>query len=149
MADIKEVFEMTTKQMEPDQDSWSDQERRQRRTTRNRKVGAFSLVACIVAGAIVVITATDGHRTEPAPSVAAPGGTGQTLSIVDVGSGTSTSIRVPLGAADFDVTLDGSMVTYTDLDDNGDPTLGFYETYEYDDQGKFSVTGTVEKESGQ
>ena len=35
-----------------------------------------------------------------------------------------------------------------DLDDNGDPTLGFYETYEYDDQGKFSVTGTVEKESG-
>jgi branched-chain amino acid transport system substrate-binding protein len=33
-----------------------------------------------------------------------------------------------------------------DLDDNGDPTLGFYETYEYDDQGKFSVTGTVEKE---
>ena len=36
-----------------------------------------------------------------------------------------------------------------DLDDNGDPTLGFYETYEYDDQGKFSVTGTVEKESGE
>jgi branched-chain amino acid transport system substrate-binding protein len=35
-----------------------------------------------------------------------------------------------------------------DLDDNGDPTVGFYETYEYDDQGKFSVTGTVEKESG-
>jgi branched-chain amino acid transport system substrate-binding protein len=36
-----------------------------------------------------------------------------------------------------------------DLDDNGDPTLGYYETYEYDDQGKFSVTGTVEKESGE
>jgi branched-chain amino acid transport system substrate-binding protein len=36
-----------------------------------------------------------------------------------------------------------------DLDDNGDPTLGFYETYEYDDQGKFSVTGTVQKESGE
>ena len=36
-----------------------------------------------------------------------------------------------------------------DMDDNGDPTLGFYETYAYDDQGKFSVTGTVEKESGQ
>jgi branched-chain amino acid transport system substrate-binding protein len=36
-----------------------------------------------------------------------------------------------------------------DLDDNGDPTLGFYETYEYDDQGKFSVTGSVEKESGE
>jgi branched-chain amino acid transport system substrate-binding protein len=36
-----------------------------------------------------------------------------------------------------------------DLDDNGDPLVGFYETYEYDDKGAFSVTGTVEKESGQ
>jgi branched-chain amino acid transport system substrate-binding protein len=36
-----------------------------------------------------------------------------------------------------------------DLDDNGDPTVGFYETYEYDDQGKFKVTGTVQQESGE
>lgn len=32
-----------------------------------------------------------------------------------------------------------------DLDDNGDPLIGFYDLYEYDDAGKFSVTDKVEK----
>ena len=32
-----------------------------------------------------------------------------------------------------------------DLDDAGDPTLGFYDLYEYDGAGKFSVTDKVEK----
>ena len=32
-----------------------------------------------------------------------------------------------------------------DLDDNGDPLIGFYDLYAYDDQGKFEVTGKVEK----
>lgn len=32
-----------------------------------------------------------------------------------------------------------------DLDDNGDPTIGFYDLYEYDDAGEFSVTDKVEK----
>ncbi len=31
-----------------------------------------------------------------------------------------------------------------DLDDNGDPTVGFYEKWNYDKSGKFSVTDTVE-----
>lgn len=47
MTELKEVFEMTTKQMEPDQDSWNQQERRQRRTARNRKVGALVVAAAI------------------------------------------------------------------------------------------------------
>jgi branched-chain amino acid transport system substrate-binding protein len=34
-----------------------------------------------------------------------------------------------------------------DLDDNGDPTIGFYDLYEYDGQGEFSVTGKVQKEA--
>ena len=32
-----------------------------------------------------------------------------------------------------------------DLDENGEPAIGFYDLYEYDDQGKFSVTDKVEK----
>jgi branched-chain amino acid transport system substrate-binding protein len=32
-----------------------------------------------------------------------------------------------------------------DLDDNGEPSIGFYDLYEYDDAGKFTVTGKVEK----
>ena len=43
----------------------------------------------------------------------------KTLSIIDVGSGTATTLTVPSGASEFDFTLDGSMVAYTDLDENG------------------------------
>jgi ABC-type branched-subunit amino acid transport system substrate-binding protein len=32
-----------------------------------------------------------------------------------------------------------------DLDENGEPAIGFYDLYEYDDAGEFSVTGKVEK----
>jgi hypothetical protein len=55
MTELKEVFEMTTKQMEPDQDSWNQQERRQRRTVRNRKVGALVVAAAIGLAAVVLI----------------------------------------------------------------------------------------------
>ena len=56
------------------------------------------------------------RRDEPAT---APDGAGQTLSIVDVGSGTETAFTAPEGASGFDVTLDGSMIAYTDRDENG------------------------------
>ena len=32
-----------------------------------------------------------------------------------------------------------------DLDENGEPSIGYYDLYEYDDAGEFSVTGKVEK----
>jgi hypothetical protein len=39
VSELREVFEMVTKQAEPDVDAWRDQERRQRRKSRNRKLG--------------------------------------------------------------------------------------------------------------
>jgi Tol biopolymer transport system component len=41
------------------------------------------------------------------------------LSIVDVSSGTATPFTAPVGTSEFDVTLDGSMIAYSDLDENG------------------------------
>ncbi len=35
----------------------------------------------------------------------------------------------------------------TDLDENGDPTIGFYELYSYDDKGAFTVEDSVEQEA--
>ena len=64
MPELKEVFDMVTNQTEPDLDSWNKQEERQRRTARDRKVGALVLVAAIaVAAAVVLIRADDGART--------------------------------------------------------------------------------------
>lgn len=66
MPDLREVFEMTTKQMgEPDLDSWREQEKRQRRASRNRKIGAITLAAVIVV--VGVILGTSALRTDDGP----------------------------------------------------------------------------------
>jgi Tol biopolymer transport system component len=69
MSELKEVFEMVTKQTEPDLDAWRDQEHRQRRAARNRKAGAIVLVAALVLGVIAfatVLRPTDDSKVAPA-----------------------------------------------------------------------------------
>jgi Tol biopolymer transport system component len=65
MPDLREVFEMTTKQMgEPDVDSWREQEKRQRNANRNKKVGAIALAAAIVLVAVVwIVGIREGEDT--------------------------------------------------------------------------------------
>jgi Tol biopolymer transport system component len=128
MPELREVFEMTTKQMgEPDLDSWREQERRQRKATRNRKLGAIVVAAALlIAGVVVGVSTLGNDDVQPGgssdDSTLTPDGAEQTLSIIDVGSGTATPFTAPAGASDFDFTLapaaHGSMVAYTDLDEN-------------------------------
>jgi hypothetical protein len=67
MSELREVFEMVTKQTEPDVDAWREQERRQRRTSRNRKLGALAVAAAIgiVAVVVVIRAADEGTGTQP------------------------------------------------------------------------------------
>lgn len=58
MPDVREVYEMVTKQKPSDSGALERQHTRQIRTMRNRKVGAFALVAAIVVTAVAVILAT-------------------------------------------------------------------------------------------
>jgi hypothetical protein len=57
-TDIREVYEMVTKQKPSDTGALERQRTRQIRTMRNRKVGAFAVVAAIVVAAVAVILAT-------------------------------------------------------------------------------------------
>jgi dipeptidyl aminopeptidase/acylaminoacyl peptidase len=57
MNELKELFELITTHAEPDQNSWKEQERRQRRSARNRKLGAIGLAAALIAGAVVFAAA--------------------------------------------------------------------------------------------
>ena len=72
MPDLREVFEMTTKQMgEPDVDSWREQERRQRNASRNKKLGVFAVAAAIAVLAVAVIVGSlvgprHDHTCQPA-----------------------------------------------------------------------------------
>ncbi len=70
MPELKEVFDMVTKQTEPDLDSWTEQEERQRRSTRGRKLGVYALVAALIAGLVVLAVASQhqsrsGVATQP------------------------------------------------------------------------------------
>jgi hypothetical protein len=66
MPELREVFEMVTKQTEPDLDAWHQQERRMRRSARNRRLGAIGLVAALGVAAVAIVVAS---RPEPVQSV--------------------------------------------------------------------------------
>jgi Tol biopolymer transport system component len=120
MPDVQEVFRMSTQKVRQEPGAMDRQHTRQRKAARNRKLGTFAVVGCIGAALTVAVLVASGQRDEPATSVATqPGGTEQTLRIVDVGSGAGTAFTAPMGAGEFDFTLDGSMLTYSDLDENG------------------------------
>ncbi len=75
MPELKEVFDMVTKQTEPDLGSWNEQEHRQRRSARNRRVGAFAIVAVLGTVAAIValrLNADERDRTGTQPAPVAP-----------------------------------------------------------------------------
>jgi Tol biopolymer transport system component len=74
MPELREVFEMTTKQVEPDVDAWREQEKHQRRSSRNKKIGAFAVAAAIGLVAVVLVfvnrpePSSIGPATNPSPT---------------------------------------------------------------------------------
>jgi len=68
MTDVKEVYDMVTKQKPPAPGALERQHTRQVRTARNRKVGALVVAAAIGLGALVAVISNvgDGTGTKPA-----------------------------------------------------------------------------------
>jgi len=66
MSELREVFEMVTKQVEPDRDAWQRQEQRRRRNARNEKIGVFALVAAIALGIVFLATRAPSGPHSPA-----------------------------------------------------------------------------------
>jgi hypothetical protein len=65
MPDVKEVYDLVTRQKPPDTGALERQRTRQIRTVRNRKVGTFGLVAAIGVAAVAVILGTRGGLEPP------------------------------------------------------------------------------------
>jgi Tol biopolymer transport system component len=115
MAELREVFEMVTKQTEPDLDSWKEQQDRQRRRGRNRRIGAFVVAAAIVAVALgAVITQRDGGgATQPAASASAVPSDAGGLQVIDIATGqVSAGPALGTDVSDFVVSPDGTKVAY-------------------------------------
>jgi TolB protein len=98
--------------------AWDEEAQRRKRAVRNRRAGAVSIAACIVVAVIVGVVMTRDDRNDATPSVGAEP-TGAEVTIVNVASGKATAFGVPAGASEFDVTLDGSRVAYSNLDADG------------------------------
>jgi dipeptidyl aminopeptidase/acylaminoacyl peptidase len=122
MTELREVFEMVTKQTEPDLDSWNEQQDRQRRRGRNRRIGAFAVAAAVVVVAVLaVITQREGGGSAPAeepivPSVSFPSVTSH--SFIDLRTGKEIPLPDTISASgdSMSVSPDGTMVTYGSLD---------------------------------
>jgi Tol biopolymer transport system component len=124
MPEIQEVFRMATQKVRPDPEALDRQHRGQRRRVAQKRAAVYALVVLLlVAGAAVAISTLGSDHEQPAgegSNPPPPQAAVQTHSIVDVGTGTATEFTAPAGASGFDFTLDGSMVTYADRDENGD-----------------------------
>jgi Tol biopolymer transport system component len=69
MPELREVFEMATKQVEPDVDAWRVQQDRQRRRSTNRKLGAYAVVLVLaIAAALIAIRWLPLGSNRPTPA---------------------------------------------------------------------------------
>jgi hypothetical protein len=125
MPELKEVFEMVRNQTEPIRGAWKEQERRQRRVTRNRKIGAISLSAALVVVAALFVlnesvltdrgTETNKVVGQPASLPSEPG-----VYLFDLE--TQQATRVPgilPGWPHIAVSPGGTMVAYQGTDPEG------------------------------
>ena len=122
MPEIQEVFRMATQKVRPDPEALDRQHRGQRRRVAQKRAAVYALVVVLlVAGAVVAISTLGSDHGQPAgegSNSPPPQAAEQTLSIVDVGTGTAAAFTAPADASGFDFTLEGSMIAYTDLDEN-------------------------------
>ena len=70
MPDVKEVYEMVTKQKPPEPGALERQQKRQVRTARNKKIGAFAVAAAIGVAAVVLVLVTRPGENVTTPATA-------------------------------------------------------------------------------
>jgi Tol biopolymer transport system component len=118
MAELREVFEMTTKQVEPDLDSWKDQERRQEQRRRRRRLGAFAVAAAIGVAAVALVLVSNQSQdastaADEVPTIAPPATSSEAF-LLDLRTGDMTPLPKELrGGDDYRVSPDGTMFAYT------------------------------------
>jgi Tol biopolymer transport system component len=131
MPELREVFAMVRNQTEPIRGAWEEQQRRQRRVTRNRKIGAISLSAVLaVVAAWFVLSGSDvtdrGKETKVAGQPASlPSKPGVYLFDMETREATHVAGIVPPGyeSPGIAVSPDGTLVAYRGTDPEGNRVI--------------------------
>ena len=109
---------MSTQKVRPDQGFTERQDFRQRRRMRNRKIGAYAVVAAMVAvGGFAIVSTqqgdTDGRQPAGATSPSSAGPTVTTNWYLDIATGERLPVAANLGAAKLlEVSPNGEAVAY-------------------------------------
>lgn len=134
MPELREVFEMATKRMEPDVDAWLDQEQRQRKAVRNERIAAFAIVVAIGLGAVAWILGARGGQNARTPANQPP---------TAARTGTPTPVARPPTFADgadrvglIGLAPEGAKPSWPE---KGELVLGFTFGHTSGDQGRFRV----------
>jgi Tol biopolymer transport system component len=132
MAETREVFEMATKEMKPDQSSWNDQQRRQRRRARNRRIGTFTVVAVVLlAVGAFGLTQMRGTgipgSTPTGPPSASPTSSAVLRTMQPVIVGLDGAVQrlhgIPEDAQFLNISPDGGQIVFV-AEQNGSPQVG-------------------------
>ena len=127
MPDVREIYEMVTKQKPPEPGALERQQKRQVRTARNKKLGAFAVAAAIglVAVALFLGTRPGGNGTTPAdesPTVAP--GTASVPFFLDLRTGEQTPLPESIAVGhDYVASPDGTRIAYEGIGDDGSPQI--------------------------
>jgi len=122
MAELREIFEMVTHDTEPDLDEWREQEGRQRRAIRRRKMTTFVVLGAVLVAALAAGVLLDeaGRTATPATSPSVPLVSLATHFYVDVATGERTIAPADMpGGRLVDVSPDG-MFAYETCCSGGD-----------------------------
>jgi dipeptidyl aminopeptidase/acylaminoacyl peptidase len=119
MPELREVFEMTTKQKQAPVNSWREQQDRQHRRVRNKKLGALAVAAAIGLIAVVIGTVvmtesrTGGPATAPTVVNDPPRVSATDDFLVDPVSGARGALPESIaGGFAYHVSPDGTMIAY-------------------------------------
>ena len=115
MPELKEVFEMVSQKVEPDLDAWREQDHRHRRSVRNRRLGAFAVVAAMgVVAAVIAVNAMGADERERTGAPTGPNPADATHVLLDLETGTMNALPGSLtGGFSYAVSPDGTEVAYS------------------------------------
>jgi Tol biopolymer transport system component len=127
MPELKEVFDMVTKQTEPDLDSWNQQEHRQRRAARNRKIGGLVVAAAVIGAVALVLSLSLGgtpeERTGGPPTQGPPADPAYSATVVSAdGEIVEVIPGIPPGASNLEFSPDGQTIAF--MQENAVWTIG-------------------------
>jgi len=144
MPDVREVYEMVTKQKPPEPGALERQQRRQVRTARNRKIGAFVVAAAIgLVAVVLVLVNVPGSDTATTPADPPAPVEQADAAAVEVATGFVRAV----GAFDTDRAID-YLTDFAELPEGATPEelpllISLYEALGYEQMlDPCEVTGT-------